>query len=67
MIAELHPTHPTEPTPIYAAVVDLRTRRPILRVVPGGSDPIPRCRPTARRLAILNDGTGVSGAVTWNA
>lgn len=64
-IAPLHPTHTAEPTPIWAAVVDLHTRRPVLRVV-RDTERIPVCRPTDVRLAVLNDGTGVSGAVSWN-
>lgn len=70
-LAPLHPTHPTEPTPLFAeiaAVIDLRTRRARLTVIDGEQTArLPRCRPTERRLRILNDGTGVTGGLLWNA
>lgn len=64
-IAPLHETFDVEPAPIYAAVVDLHTRRPVLRVV-RDAERIPVCRPSDVRLAVLNGGTGVSGAILWS-
>ena len=68
-LAPLHATHATEPTPLFD---ELTARRNAKRLHPAGRrhlravTHIPVCRPSDVRLAVLNDGTGVTGALLWN-